>query len=347
MFDNIWFQILVFTGLVFLLAWTFFVFYFARKVLAYIHKRVGPHFNGPAGSLQTIFDIFKLLTKENITPKTFRTLSHGGNVDACGFAVAKKSGRIAWIRLPVPCHLMAAYLAEKPELLDKLAKDAQYALFHARKTTSGEPYINRNNHPFCDKETRLCLVHNGSIKLRYYNKETNEIEALAKTIADTDSAVLLAALVKWYRENADKAKKGEELTLFDAAKEAWGVFEGKASIAVFKADTMELLYTKNYRADIYAANIAGSIVLATASETILALKPGLVSGGSLVSGDTLNPLLKQADKYYSLSNITIYWRRGSLEAYAFKELVEAGTSKGYYYYGSRSSSYEFYSRIDY
>ena len=68
--DNILFQILVFPGLFFLLAWTFFVFYFARKVLARIHKRVGPHFNGPAGSLQTVYDIFKLLTKENITPKT-------------------------------------------------------------------------------------------------------------------------------------------------------------------------------------------------------------------------------------------------------------------------------------
>jgi NADH-quinone oxidoreductase subunit H len=70
MMDNILFQILVFPGLFFLLAWTFFVFYFARKVLARIHKRVGPHFNGPAGSLQTVYDIFKLLTKENITPKT-------------------------------------------------------------------------------------------------------------------------------------------------------------------------------------------------------------------------------------------------------------------------------------
>ena len=63
-------QIAVFPGLVFLLGWTFFVFYFARKVLARIHKRVGPHFNGPAGTLQTIFDVFKLLTKENITPKS-------------------------------------------------------------------------------------------------------------------------------------------------------------------------------------------------------------------------------------------------------------------------------------
>lgn len=62
--------IAVFPGLIFLLAWTFFVFYFARKFLARIHKRVGPSFNGPGGSLQTILDVFKLLTKENITPKS-------------------------------------------------------------------------------------------------------------------------------------------------------------------------------------------------------------------------------------------------------------------------------------
>jgi NADH-quinone oxidoreductase subunit H len=64
------FYILVFPGLLFLLAWTFFVFYFARKTLAYIHKRVGPHYNGPAGTLQTVYDVFKLLTKESITPKS-------------------------------------------------------------------------------------------------------------------------------------------------------------------------------------------------------------------------------------------------------------------------------------
>ena len=64
------FYIFVFPGLLFLLLWTFFVFYFARKTLAYLHKRVGPHYNGPAGSLQTVWDIFKLLTKESITPKS-------------------------------------------------------------------------------------------------------------------------------------------------------------------------------------------------------------------------------------------------------------------------------------
>lgn len=64
------FYIFIFPGLTFLLLWTFFVFYFSRKALAYIHKRVGPHFNGPAGSLQTVYDIFKLLVKESVTPKS-------------------------------------------------------------------------------------------------------------------------------------------------------------------------------------------------------------------------------------------------------------------------------------
>jgi len=67
---EILFYILIFPGLLFLLFWTFFVFYFSRKTLAYIHKRVGPHYNGKWGSLQTVYDIFKLLTKENITPKS-------------------------------------------------------------------------------------------------------------------------------------------------------------------------------------------------------------------------------------------------------------------------------------
>jgi len=72
-FGEILFHIFVFPGLIFLLAWTFFAFYFFRKALAYIHRRVGPHYNGPAGSLQTIFDIFKLLGKESITPRTADT----------------------------------------------------------------------------------------------------------------------------------------------------------------------------------------------------------------------------------------------------------------------------------
>jgi len=36
--------------------------------MAALHKRVGPKFNGVAGSYQTLFDFSKLLTKESITP---------------------------------------------------------------------------------------------------------------------------------------------------------------------------------------------------------------------------------------------------------------------------------------
>lgn len=62
------FNLLVFPGLLFVLLWALFVFWFSRKVLAYIHKRVGPHYNGYAGSFQTLYDFAKLIGKESITP---------------------------------------------------------------------------------------------------------------------------------------------------------------------------------------------------------------------------------------------------------------------------------------
>ncbi len=62
------FHIIVFPGLLYVLAWTVALFWFFRKFMAPLHKRVGPHFNGPAGSYQTLFDLSKLLTKESITP---------------------------------------------------------------------------------------------------------------------------------------------------------------------------------------------------------------------------------------------------------------------------------------
>jgi len=62
-------QALVFPGLLYVLLWTIGLFWFFRKFMAPLHKRVGPHFNGPHGSYQTLFDLSKLLTKESITPK--------------------------------------------------------------------------------------------------------------------------------------------------------------------------------------------------------------------------------------------------------------------------------------
>ncbi|WP_295420488.1 complex I subunit 1 family protein [Sulfurovum sp.] len=62
-------QAFVFPGLLYVLLWTVGLFWFFRKFMAPLHKRVGPYFNGPQGSYQTLFDLSKLLTKESITPK--------------------------------------------------------------------------------------------------------------------------------------------------------------------------------------------------------------------------------------------------------------------------------------
>ena len=42
--------------------------YMLRKVLARLHVRLGPMDNGPWGMFQTVFDVIKLLTKEDPTP---------------------------------------------------------------------------------------------------------------------------------------------------------------------------------------------------------------------------------------------------------------------------------------
>ena len=58
----------VFPGVLYVLIWTVALYWFFRKFMASLHKRVGPHFNGMCGSYQTLFDLSKLLTKESITP---------------------------------------------------------------------------------------------------------------------------------------------------------------------------------------------------------------------------------------------------------------------------------------
>lgn len=46
-----------------------FMIYLLRKVLAALHIRIGPLHVGPLGLLQTINDVLKLLTKEDLTPR--------------------------------------------------------------------------------------------------------------------------------------------------------------------------------------------------------------------------------------------------------------------------------------
>ena len=63
------FSAFVFPGLLYILLWTIGLFWFFRKFIASLHRRVGPSFNGKGGSYQTLFDLGKLLTKESITPE--------------------------------------------------------------------------------------------------------------------------------------------------------------------------------------------------------------------------------------------------------------------------------------
>ena len=62
------FNAFIFPGLLYVLVWTVGLYWFFRKFMAALHKRVGPSFNGKGGSYQTLFDLSKLLTKESITP---------------------------------------------------------------------------------------------------------------------------------------------------------------------------------------------------------------------------------------------------------------------------------------
>ena len=66
--SDILFSAFIFPGLLYALVWTVGLYWFFRKFMAALHKRVGPSFNGIAGSYQTLFDLSKLLTKESITP---------------------------------------------------------------------------------------------------------------------------------------------------------------------------------------------------------------------------------------------------------------------------------------
>src|SRR4030065_306748 len=63
------FRILVFPGFTFLLLLTLFCDWMERKIEARIQNRVGPMVAGPAGILQPLADLIKLLTKEDIEPR--------------------------------------------------------------------------------------------------------------------------------------------------------------------------------------------------------------------------------------------------------------------------------------
>lgn len=67
--DSLLFKLFVFPGTVFSLVVVLFLFWWWRKVGAAIQSRYGPKHVGPAGTLQTIADVVKLIAKESIIPE--------------------------------------------------------------------------------------------------------------------------------------------------------------------------------------------------------------------------------------------------------------------------------------
>jgi NADH-quinone oxidoreductase subunit H len=61
-------QIIVFPGVLFLLALAFFYEWIDRKLYAKVQNRYGPLHTGPAGLFQPVADFLKLLAKEDIVP---------------------------------------------------------------------------------------------------------------------------------------------------------------------------------------------------------------------------------------------------------------------------------------
>jgi NADH-quinone oxidoreductase subunit H len=66
------FRVLIFPGFTFLFFFTMFCDWIERKIEARMQNRMGPTFTGPAGILQPLADVIKLLTKEDIVPRGAR-----------------------------------------------------------------------------------------------------------------------------------------------------------------------------------------------------------------------------------------------------------------------------------
>ena len=68
------FRVLIFPGFTFIVLFTFLCDWIERKIEARMQNRIGPTYTGPAGILQPFADFVKLLTKENVVPRSVRSI---------------------------------------------------------------------------------------------------------------------------------------------------------------------------------------------------------------------------------------------------------------------------------
>jgi hypothetical protein len=121
------------------------------------------------------------VTCEIITHVFSRTEVRG--IDAAGFWGVDAEGNVLYHK--EPCR--SSELVKKDAWKEVITRPLDLLLVHARAASQGvgEPYINRNNHPFLSTDGSLGLIHNG--RITEYETLRNKYQVLS----DCDSEILL------------------------------------------------------------------------------------------------------------------------------------------------------------
>lgn len=105
-------------------------------------------------------------------------------VDAAGFWGCNREGSVIYHKEPIKSSELV-----QSDIWHKVQRfNPDILLVHARQYSSGEPTVNRNNHPFTNSCRTLGLVHNGRIP------EFEILKRKFKVWSDCDSEILLRIL---------------------------------------------------------------------------------------------------------------------------------------------------------
>jgi len=121
------------------------------------------------------------ITCEIITQVFSRTEVRG--IDAAGFWGVDSDGTVLYHKEP----RRSSELVKTDTWKDVIARPLDLFLVHARAASQGvgEPYVNRNNHPFLSTDGNLGLIHNGRIT------EYEILRQKYQVLSDCDSEILL------------------------------------------------------------------------------------------------------------------------------------------------------------
>lgn len=102
-------------------------------------------------------------------------------VDAAGFWGSNEDGQIIYHKEPARSSIIVS--GDMWKKVEKFNPDM--LLCHARGASVGDPFYNRNNHPFISSNKLLCLIHNGKIT------EFDILRKKYQVFSECDSEILL------------------------------------------------------------------------------------------------------------------------------------------------------------